>query len=725
MLAKVRGAGGGSTGRRRPIVWEDAFESIPTAIGADAVVEVWADGTALNRALVAGHDTILALGWYLDRQVPVDGQTGWFWLDTWVQMHGLKLPGRTNASDHGRLLGGEANMWSEQVSPLSVDARVWPRACAVAERLWSRAAVNDSGAAATRLARHRCRLAAQLGGVGPIWADYCSADYHSVPPHSTITPMAATTILSDSRGLLPRSHYGSIAIAAWLAAATALWFWLGRSSGQTDAPLPGPNNELRGGIEGREDEASPLLPQRGARGKNVKPGVPIKQRVQSLDVFRGFNIALMIFVDMTGAAFPSIHHSPWNGIRLADFVMPFFDFMVGVSLAISLKRVQEVTATGGTFRRRAFMKATTRFVKIFVLGVLTQGGISLINFNLAQIRIMGILQRVAVCYYAVALMEIFLPRATQFDPSQAAGRLLRQAWLLLCRYRWHWLAAGILVAINTAVMYGVDVTAADGMHCGRGNLTPVCNAASYADRLTLGVDHMYFPTNGGDPGGKDMTFQRMPECSGCSPGKCPKEGAPQWCNSTPFDPEGLVSSLNAIVTTVIGSHCGHVIVLLVDGADRVSQWNLAGWVQLTLGLVLHLSGAIVMNTDLYSISYILVSGAAACLTLAFLYYLVDVLGYAKRITTPFKAFGMNAILMYLLAEGGLPDTLLNIFYVGNPLNNLQYVLWPTGDLWGNSDDELPSEPTRDPYVMCWTLSYIAFWMVVAWVLHLRGIYVKI
>lgn len=108
----------------------------------------------------------------------------------------------------------------------------------------------------------------------------------------------------------------------------------------------------------------------------------------------------------------------------------------------------------------------------------------------------------------------------------------------------------------------------------------------------------YFPTNGGDESGKDMTFQRMPECSGCSPGKCPKASAPEWCNSTPFDPEGLVSSLNAIVTTVIGAHCGHVIVHLVDGKDRVAQWNLAGWAQLIFGLILHFTGAIAMNTDL-------------------------------------------------------------------------------------------------------------------------------
>ena len=49
------------------------------------------------------------------------------------------------------------------------------------------------------------------------------------------------------------------------------------------------------------------------------------------------NIALMVFVDMLGSPFPEIHHSPWDGIHLADFVMPFFDFIVGVSLAFSVR----------------------------------------------------------------------------------------------------------------------------------------------------------------------------------------------------------------------------------------------------------------------------------------------------------------------------------------------------------------------------------------------------
>ncbi|KAL5066537.1 hypothetical protein RYX36_028274, partial [Vicia faba] len=60
-------------------------------------------------------------------------------------------------------------------------------------------------------------------------------------------------------------------------------------------------------------------------------------RVASVDVFRGLSVFLMIFVDYGGSIFPVISHVPWNGIHLADLVMPFFLFLVGISLALLYK----------------------------------------------------------------------------------------------------------------------------------------------------------------------------------------------------------------------------------------------------------------------------------------------------------------------------------------------------------------------------------------------------
>src|SRR4051794_236365 len=68
----------------------------------------------------------------------------------------------------------------------------------------------------------------------------------------------------------------------------------------------------------------------------------------------------------------------------------------------------------------------------------------------------------------------------------------------------------------------------------------------------------------------DITYQRLPECSSCSPGKCvPPLNAPAWCSQGPFDPEGLVSSLTAIVATVVGAHYGHVLLHVSDASQRI------------------------------------------------------------------------------------------------------------------------------------------------------------
>ncbi|MQM13516.1 hypothetical protein Taro_046440 [Colocasia esculenta] len=92
-----------------------------------------------------------------------------------------------------------------------------------------------------------------------------------------------------------------------------------------------------------------------------------KQRVVSLDVFRGLTVALMILVDDAGGAFPSINHSPWTGVTLADFVMPFFLFGVGVSVALVFKKTPNKGA--------ATKKVVERSVKLFLLGLLLQGWI--------------------------------------------------------------------------------------------------------------------------------------------------------------------------------------------------------------------------------------------------------------------------------------------------------------------------------------------------------------
>ena len=777
------------------IVWDEVYSTLgpqgaQKSFGYKAAVQVWDNSTLLQAALDDGFDGIFSGGWYLDRQQPVEQDaTHWFWLDTWADMYNVSLPSpspsparrATRAGQQGRMLGGEACMWGEQVADTSFTARVWPRAAGVAERLWSPASTRDAFLAAQRLGVHRCRLAARGMRVGPIWADYCS--------HDTEPAFAGTDALRRSAADAPVNLKSGelIALLVFIYALGLVSVYLSVCCCHCRLPGLTPATAPSSAPAQRRDKSDPALPDNAgsvqdesmvpllgqakataARGDAAalpsarsgaetpadgKPsaGVPLRERLSSLDVFRGFTVALMVFVDDTGAAFPEIDHTPWDGIRLADFVMPFFDFIVGVSLAMSFKKF-DLEAQGAQ-RWPALRKATVRFVKLFLIGVFTQGGIDFLTYDMAHIRVMGILQRVALCYYAVALMEIFLPRLKtprDYDHSSRAGEILGDILHMFRRYWWHWLTALVLFLLHTAILYGVDVPPAYGEACGRGQLTPPCNAATYIDKHIFTVAHMYFPANGGSPADADVTYQRLPQCSTCSPGKCrPPEDAPAWCLHGPFDPEGLVSSLNAIITTVIGIHYGHVLRRVKQPQLRMWHWGSFGLVQIVLGLVLHYSG-VVMNTgeagvgkgrrvgssvavsvarstthpsnpcshpfplpsypqplsfspnphprptsDLYSISYTLVSGGAAGLLLTFCFYLVDIKRRGALLWRGFMYLGMNAITMYLCAEGGIIEWTLSRFWLGDKDKNLMNILYPTGVYWGDDDDKVRDAPSHN------------------------------
>jgi len=309
------------------------------------------------------------------------------------------------------------------------------------------------------------------------------------------------------------------------------------------------------------------------------PAVPKPNRLHCLDIARGLTIATMILVDEAGVAWPSIDHSPWDGVTLADTVMPSFDFILGVSIALAFKRVR-------SDRPAALRRVAWRSFKLFVLGLVTQGGVAFMDYDLQHIRIMGILQRIAFAFGVAGVAEVALLPAAPFGTEQRWSAIARRDLPIFA-------LAALLVALHTALIYGIDVPDNDlGVNatriaCGRGLVSPPCNAAAYVDRAILGVDHMYFPTNGGNDaigGGRDITYQRMPQCSTCAPGRrasptrpeqpmeairapLPRrcqlpDDAPAWCCPAEtkcdayFDPEGVVSTLSAVVAPLAGLHFG-------------------------------------------------------------------------------------------------------------------------------------------------------------------------
>ncbi len=126
------------------------------------------------------------------------------------------------------------------------------------------------------------------------------------------------------------------------------------------------------------------------------------RRLSSLDAFRGLTIAAMILVNNPGSwefVYPPLRHAEWHGWTPTDLIFPFFLFIVGVSLAFSLSRRREERGGGSVI----YLKILERSIILFVLGLFLQ---LFPFFRFAGMRIPGVLQRIAVCFFISALVYL-------------------------------------------------------------------------------------------------------------------------------------------------------------------------------------------------------------------------------------------------------------------------------------------------------------------------------
>ncbi|KAJ7978633.1 heparan-alpha-glucosaminide N-acetyltransferase-like [Quillaja saponaria] len=374
------------------------------------------------------------------------------------------------------------------------------------------------------------------------------------------------------------------------------------------------------------------------------------KRVASLDVFRGLSVFLMMVVDYGGSIFPIIAHSPWNGLHLADFVMPFFLFAAGVSLALVYKRVPN--------RTEATWKAILRAVKLFLLGILLQGGYfhgatSLTyGVDIERIRWFGILQRISLGFIVAALCEIWI-----------TGRRWQELGFIKSYYR-HWFLAILLTAIYLGLLYGLYVpdwqfrvlpsnlalvpindSYIYTVNCSvRGDLGPACNSAGMVDRYVLGIDHLY----------QKPVYRNLKECNLSTNGQV-SETSPSC-------------SITAAVSCIIGLQYGHVLARLQDHKGRLYTWSFFSFLLLVLGFFLSIIG-IPVNKSLYSISYLLLTSASSGITFSALYVLVDVYGYS-RLTSVLEWMGKHSLSIFVLITSNLCVIAIQGFFWTSPENNI-------------------------------------------------------
>ena len=198
-------------------------------------------------------------------------------------------------------------------------------------------------------------------------------------------------------------------------------------------------------------------------------------RLISLDIFRGLTIAMMILVNNPGtwsSIYPPLEHAKWNGCTPTDLVFPFFLFIVGVSITISLTKRKE----RGDNQNKLILQIFRRGIIIFLIGFLLPvfpfinfGTGSLVDFS--NIRILGVLQRIGIVYIIASF--IFLKANIKWQVFIGAGLLLIY-WFLM------------------------TIIPVPGV--GYANLQPGTNLAAYIDQMFLS-GHMWRETKIWDPEG--------------------------------------------------------------------------------------------------------------------------------------------------------------------------------------------------------------------------------
>ena len=310
----------------------------------------------------------------------------------------------------------------------------------------------------------------------------------------------------------------------------------------------------------------------------------------SLDVFRGATIAAMILVNDPGSwshIYPPLEHAEWNGWTPTDLIFPFFLFIVGVSMTLSFaSRIAR-----GITRRALAIHVVRRAALIFAIGLFLNGFPS---FDFSSIRIMGVLQRIAVCYLVAGLLYLVTFRR---DLSADGAAQVRPNTRLM-----------LTVAIALLIGYWALMTFVPVPGYGSGRLGKEDNLGAYIDR-SLMSGHL-------------------------------------WSESVTWDPEGFLSTLPAIASLLIGILAGEWLRSDRSGERKTLGLAAAGLVLLIGGRMLHPYFPI--NKNLWTSTFALFTGGFAMLMLAACFWIVDVREW-RAWTKPFLVFGMNAILAYALA----------------------------------------------------------------------------
>jgi len=341
---------------------------------------------------------------------------------------------------------------------------------------------------------------------------------------------------------------------------------------------------------------------------------PLQKRNVALDVFRGMTVCFMIIVNTPGndvTTFSPLHHAAWNGFTPTDLVFPSFLFAVGNAMSFVMKKWTNMS------QQQVVWKILKRTAIIFLLGYLMywfpffrlDKAHNIISAPISHTRIMGVLQRIALCYGIASLMIYFLKVRTSII---ICVLLLFLYWIIL-------------------YMFGDTGQA----------LSMTGNAGYKLDIWLMGKDHMYH--------GEGVAFD--------------PEG---WLSTLP-------AISNAVAGFVVGQWIQKKARPDDAGGrgnsyEGVTKLLLAGFALMVCGYFWDL--LLPINKKLWTSSYVVYTIGIDCVIIATLIYIIQIQNKVTW-TKFFQVFGKNTLFIYLLSE--LLVTVLFTIPIGANTNLFRWI----------------------------------------------------
>lgn len=421
-----------------------------------------------------------------------------------------------------------------------------------------------------------------------------------------------------------------------------------------------------------------------------------KKRLISLDVFRGFTVLLMTIVNNPGSwehIYDPLEHSKWNGCTPTDLVFPFFIFIMGTAIPFAM-RSKHWDAT-------IFNKIVVRSLRIFCLGLFLNcfekielfglEGISLLIFRLLITGIVGFallgnFNRKIKTFLAFAVLISLLSLAyssiVSYQSLRIPGVLQRIGIvyfftsILFLKTN---LKTQISIAASLLLVYWFLMSCIPVPGFGEPNFDKGTNLAAWLDNYILN-GHL-------------------------------------WRFSVTWDPQGILSTLPAIATGILGMIIGQVLNLEIQKLEIIKRLCLMGILFVILGLFWNTVFPI--NKSLWTSSYVLYTAGLATLILTILYFVIEIAKY-KRWSKIMVIWGVNPMIVFFLS-GVLPRS-WNMIKVQNGENAANRVNVKEY-FYSHTIMPLFSDPLNAS--LAFAVLNAVFWTFILWILYKKSLIFKV